>query len=117
VGAAVATPGFRLPARWIIHTVGPNLHAGQTDPELLASCFRESLGVAAGLGAESVAFPAISAGVYGWDPSDVASIAVDAVLEFDAGSAAGGVAAGLELVEFVLFNSSTAEVFRRAAGG
>lgn len=117
VGAAVATPGFRLPARWIIHTVGPNLHAGQTDPELLASCFRESLGVAAGLGAESVAFPAISAGVYGWDPSHVASIAVDAVLEFDAGSAAGGVAAGLELVEFVLFNSSTAEVFRRAAGG
>lgn len=122
VGAAVATPGFRLPARWIIHTVGPNLHAGQTDPELLASCFRESLGIAADLGAESVAFPAISAGVYGWNPSDVASIAVDAVLEFDAGSVArggaagGGAAAGLELVEFVLFNSSTAEVFRRAAG-
>src|SRR4051794_26154088 len=57
VGEAVATPGFRLPARWVIHTVGPNKYAGETDPRLLASCFRQSLNVAELLGIDSVAFP------------------------------------------------------------
>ena len=79
VGQAVATPAFDLPARWVIHTVGPNRHAGQTDPALLASCFTASLDVARGLGARTVAFPAVSAGVYGWDVRQVATIAVDAV--------------------------------------
>src|ERR687886_2054183 len=79
VGEAVATPGYDLPARWVIHTVGPNRHRGQTDPDLLASCFRRSLDVAAGLGARSVAFPAVSAGAYGWPVDDVARIAVTAV--------------------------------------
>ena len=73
VGDAVATLGFALPARWVIHTVGPNRHAGQTDPQLLASCFRRSLEVADELGVVSVAFPAISAGVYGWAADDVAT--------------------------------------------
>ena len=63
VGDAVATGAGELPARWVIHTVGPNRHAGQTDPALLASCFTRSLDVAAGLGARTVAFPAVSAGV------------------------------------------------------
>ena len=67
VGAAVVTPGFGLPAQWVIHTVGPNRHAGQTNPALLASCFTESLRIAEGLGVRSLAFPAVSAGVYGWD--------------------------------------------------
>src|SRR4051794_29110346 len=66
VGDAVATPGFALPARWVIHTVGPNRHAGETDPELLASCFRRSLDVASDVRARTVAFPAVSAGIYGW---------------------------------------------------
>ena len=79
VGDAVATGAGDLPARWVIHTVGPNRHAGQTDPALLASCFTRSLDVAAGLGACSVAFPAIGAGVYGWDVRDVARVAVAAV--------------------------------------
>jgi O-acetyl-ADP-ribose deacetylase len=105
VGQAVATPGFKLPARWVIHTVGPNRHAGQNDPELLASCFRESLKVAASLGAGSVAFPAISAGVYGWDPREVATVAFDAVSSSE-----------LELVEFVLFGAETTEVFRSVFG-
>ncbi|GAB3570489.1 O-acetyl-ADP-ribose deacetylase [Arthrobacter alkaliphilus] len=109
VGQAVATPGFNLPARWVIHTVGPNRHAGQTDPELLASCFRESLKVAASLGARSVAFPAISAGIYGWDAREVATIALDVVRRPD-------VSAGLELVEFVLFSAETTEVFRSVFG-
>ncbi|MCA4134402.1 O-acetyl-ADP-ribose deacetylase [Arthrobacter sp. M4] len=111
-GAAVATPGFRLPAQWVIHTVGPNLHAGQSDPKLLESCFRESLEIAADVGARSVAFPAISAGIYGWDPRDVATIAVDAVRSFERTRPDSGV----ELVEFVLFSSDTAEIFRVALG-
>lgn len=111
VGQAVATPGFNLPARWVIHTVGPNRHAGQTDPELLASCFRESLKVAASLGARSVAFPAISAGIYGWDAREVATVAFDTVRNVGAGGSAG-----LELVEFVLFSAETTEVFRSVFG-
>jgi O-acetyl-ADP-ribose deacetylase (regulator of RNase III) len=95
----------------VIHTVGPNRHAGQNDPELLASCFRESLKVAASLGADSVAFPAISAGIYGWDPREVATVAFDAVNRFDAVSSSE-----LELVEFVLFGAETTEVFRSVFG-
>ncbi|MDP9906784.1 MULTISPECIES: O-acetyl-ADP-ribose deacetylase [Arthrobacter] len=111
VGQAVATPGFKLPARWVIHTVGPNRHAGQNDPELLSSCFRESLKVAASLGASSVAFPAISAGVYGWDAREVAAVALDAVSRLDVESSSG-----LELVEFVLFSAETTDVFRSVFG-
>ncbi|WP_129785116.1 O-acetyl-ADP-ribose deacetylase [Promicromonospora panici] len=76
VGDAVATPAFDLPASWVIHTVGPNLHRGQDDPALLASCFTRSLDVAAELDVRSVAFPAVSAGAYGWPTADVARIAV-----------------------------------------
>ena len=63
VGDAVATPGGNLRAQWVIHTVGPNRHRGQTDPALLASCFTRSLEVAREVGARSIAFPAVSAGV------------------------------------------------------
>jgi O-acetyl-ADP-ribose deacetylase (regulator of RNase III) len=113
VGAAVATPGFRLPARWVIHTVGPNRNAGQTDPALLASCFRESLGLAETLGARSVAFPAVSAGVYGWDAREVAETAFDAVSSF----AASRPDSGVELVEFVLFSDAMVEAFREVREG
>lgn len=110
VGAAVVTPGFRLPARWVIHTVGPNRHAGQTDPALLASCFRESLIT---VGARSVAFPAISAGIYGWDAREVAEVAFDAVGSFSSASSEGAARdGGLELVEFVLFSADTTAIFR-----
>lgn len=115
VGAAVATPAFRLAAHWVIHTVGPNRHAGQTDPALLASCFRESLKVAAGLGAQSIAFPAISAGIYGWDSRQVAEVAFDAVSTFSPTSSVGAASdSGLELVEFVLFSEETTAVFLAA---
>ena len=106
VGEAVATPGFGLPARWVVHTVGPNRHAGQTDPALLASCFRRPLQLTAELGASTVAFPAVSAGVYGWDVEDVAEIAVRAVR--------GREEAGVELVRFVLFSQPALEAFRTA---
>ncbi|MCP1412461.1 O-acetyl-ADP-ribose deacetylase [Paenarthrobacter sp. A20] len=117
VGAAVATPGFQLPAQWVVHTVGPNRHAGQTDPALLASCFNESLKVAARLGARTVAFPAISAGVYGWDARQVADVAFDAVRSFSSSSSAGGASgSSLTLVEFVLFSEDTTAAFRSAFG-
>ena len=104
VGQAVATPGFRLPVRWVIHTVGPNRHAGQTDPALLESCFRRSLEIADELGARSVAFPAISAGIYGWDPEAVARIAF---------KAAAGHDGDVVEVRFVLFSDRLAGVFRQ----
>ena len=107
VGQAVATPGFLLPARWIIHTVGPNRHAGQTDPALLETCFRRSLEVADELEAGSVAFPAISAGIYGWDPVDVARTAFRAVADYDG---------GVQQVRFVLFSDRVAGVFREVHG-
>lgn len=80
-GDAKATPGFALPARWIIHTVGPVWRGGDAGEEaVLASCYRRSLEVADELGAASIAFPAISTGVYGF-PSDLAAaIAVRTVL-------------------------------------
>lgn len=112
VGAAVATPGFRLPATWVVHTVGPNRHAGQTNPALLASCFTESLRIAEGLGARSVAFPAVGAGVYGWDARQVAQVALDAVRGY-AGRSREPV---VDLVEFVLFSDEMAEIFRDVLG-
>lgn len=80
-GAAGWTDAGDLPCRWVIHVVGPNRNAGQTDPDLLASCYREALRVADELGATSLALPLVSAGVYGWDPHDAARIAVRALGE------------------------------------
>lgn len=108
VGDAVATGAGDLPARWVVHTVGPNRHAGQTDPALLASCFTSSLRVAAGLGASSVAFPAVSAGVFGWDVAEVARVAVSAV------RSAADDGSSVELVRFVLFGAPALAAFERA---
>ncbi len=81
-GDAKATPGFELPATWVVHTVGPVWRGGdEGEPELLASCYRRSLEVATDLGATTVAFPAISTGVYGYPPEPAAEIAVATVGE------------------------------------
>lgn len=81
-GEAKITPGFRLPAQWIIHTVGPVWRGGGHDePALLASCYRESLARAAEVDARSVAFPAISTGIYGYPIRAAASIAVQTVID------------------------------------
>lgn len=105
VGDAVATGAYELPARFVIHTVGPNRHRGQSDPALLASCFDRSLDVAAEIGARSVAFPAISAGVYGWDADEVARIAWQTVAPR---------AETFEVVRFVLFGDRLLTAFERA---
>ena len=75
-GGAGWTTAGKLPARWVIHVVGPNRNAGQTDPEQLASCYRNALAVADELGARTLASPLVSAGVYGWPLDDAARIAV-----------------------------------------
>jgi O-acetyl-ADP-ribose deacetylase (regulator of RNase III) len=107
-GAAIATPGFQLAARWVIHTVGPNRRAGQTNPALLVSCFSESLRLADTLDAGSLAFPAVGGGVYGWSGRQVAEAAYDAVTGFGASHPSSA----LELVEFVLFSPDVEEAFR-----
>ena len=76
-GEAGWTTGHRLAARWVIHVVGPNHRAGETDRHLLVSCYANALRVADEIGAESVAFPLVSAGVYGWPRDDAIAAAVD----------------------------------------
>lgn len=101
-GQAVATTAGRLPARWVIHTVGPVWAKSEDRSELLASCYRESLRVADDLGARTVAFPAISTGVYGWPMEGAARIAVETVRETET---------AVEEVRFVLFDKQAFAVF------
>jgi O-acetyl-ADP-ribose deacetylase (regulator of RNase III) len=76
-GDAGWTTAGDLPARWVIHVVGPNRHAGQTDRGLLTSCYRRALEVADELGARTVAFPLVSAGIYGWPKDDAVAAALE----------------------------------------
>jgi O-acetyl-ADP-ribose deacetylase (regulator of RNase III) len=76
-GKAGWTTGGRLPARWVIHVVGPNYTAGERDRSLLTSCYSGALAVADELGALSVAFPLVSAGIYGWPRADAIRAAVE----------------------------------------
>ncbi|WP_328421471.1 O-acetyl-ADP-ribose deacetylase [Streptomyces sp. NBC_00443] len=106
-GQAVATTAGELDARWVIHTVGPVWAATEDRSELLASCYRESLRVADELGARTVAFPAISTGIYGWPMDDGARIAVATVRAAQT---------SVEEVRFVLFDKAAYEEFARQAG-
>ncbi len=82
-GEARITPGFNLPARYVIHTVGPVWRGGNdNEPDLLESCYRQSLGLAAEHDCRSVAFPAISCGVYGYPLEQAAAVAVSTVQHF-----------------------------------
>lgn len=106
-GQAVATTAGRLDARWVIHTVGPVHQVSGSDPALLASCYKESLRVADELGARTVAFPAISTGVYRWPMDDAARIAVETVRNTPT---------AVEEVRFVLFDDRAYEAFARQLG-
>ncbi|MDH6588244.1 O-acetyl-ADP-ribose deacetylase (regulator of RNase III) [Streptomyces sp. SAI-133] len=101
-GRAVATTAGDLDARWVIHTVGPRWSREEDRSELLASCYRESLRVADELGARTVAFPAVSAGIYGWPIDDAARIAVRTVRETET---------AVEEVRFVLFDEKAYHAF------
>lgn len=118
-GMAAATTAGRLEARWVIHTVGPVWAKTIDHSEQLASAYRESLLLAAELGATSVAFPAISAGIYGWPMTDAARIAIEttrAVIAAGSGRTGSGGTGSIELVRFVLFGDAAYGAFERAVG-
>jgi O-acetyl-ADP-ribose deacetylase (regulator of RNase III) len=103
-GDAKATPGFRLPARWIIHAVGPVWHGGDSgEPDLLASAYRRSLAVADEIGARSVAFPAISTGIYGYPLDAATDIAVRTCRDADT---------DVDLIRFVCFDDRTLKAYQ-----
>jgi O-acetyl-ADP-ribose deacetylase len=107
-GKAVATTAGELPARWVIHTVGPVYSAAEDRSELLASCHRESLKVADELGARSLAFPVISTGVYGYPVSEAAPVAIATVRD---------AATEVEDVRFVLFDAESYRAFEAVLRG
>jgi O-acetyl-ADP-ribose deacetylase (regulator of RNase III) len=107
-GDAKATTGGELPARWVIHAVGPVWRGGEAgEPELLASAHRRSLEVATRLGARTVAFPAISCGIYGYPPERAAPVALGAVRPL---------LDGFDEVRFVFLGEDLRDVFAAAAG-
>jgi O-acetyl-ADP-ribose deacetylase len=112
-GDARTTPGYQLPAQWVIHAVGPVWHGGDAgEAELLACCYRRALAEADRVCARSVAFPAISTGVYGYPAEAAATIAVDTVRSTPT---------AVERVRFVCFDEETAATYRQlvsaATGG
>lgn len=95
-GDAGWTTAGDLPARWVIHTVGPNYRAGQQNRELLVSCYRRALEVADELGVRTLAVPLISAGIYGWPRHDAIAAAIDTLAAADT---------GVEQARLVAFNA------------
>ena len=105
-GDAKATTGGRLPAHWVIHAVGPRWRGGENgEPELLASAHRRALEVARELGARTVAFPAISCGIYGYPPELAAPVAVGAARELEG---------DFDLIRFVFLDDALRDVFATA---
>ena len=104
-GQAVATTAGDLPARWVIHTVGPTYSRFEDRSDLLRSCFTRSLEVADELGAKSVAFPAVATGVYRYPLDEAATIALEAV---------ASAKTGVETVRFVLYGDEALDAFESA---
>jgi O-acetyl-ADP-ribose deacetylase (regulator of RNase III) len=106
-GDAKSTPGFRLPAKWVFHTVGPVWNGGNRNEDgLLASCYRKCLELAREHGVRFIAFPAISTGVYSFPPERAAAIAIQTVrADVDE--------SGVEQVQFVCFNDETLRIYDR----
>ena len=106
-GDAKATPGFHLPAKWVFHAVGPVWQGGGHDEdELLASCYRRCLALAKQHQVRSIAFPAISTGVYHFPPNRAARIAIQTVREHVGRS-------GVEVVQFVCFSAETLAIYKQ----
>jgi O-acetyl-ADP-ribose deacetylase (regulator of RNase III) len=110
-GDAKATPGFRIPARWIFHAVGPVWRGGShNEDQLLASCYRRSLELAREHRVRSIAFPAISTGIYGFPPKRAAEIALRTVREHADEN-------GVSTVDFVCFNEETLAIYEQFLNG
>jgi O-acetyl-ADP-ribose deacetylase (regulator of RNase III) len=108
-GGAVATTGGNLPSRFVIHTVGPVWHGGtHGEPDLLASAYARALDEAVRVGARTVAFPAISTGIYGYPLEAATAVAVEAVRNWKGD--------GIDLVRFVCFDERTFDAYRSALG-
>ncbi|MFC4067240.1 O-acetyl-ADP-ribose deacetylase [Actinoplanes subglobosus] len=108
VGQAVATTAGRLPATWVVHTVGPVFSADEDRSDLLRACYANSLRVADELGAETIAFPLISAGVYRWPVDDAVRQALTVLRAAEPEH--------IRLATLVLFGAGTAATARRVAG-
>jgi len=109
VGEAKVTKGYQLPSRWVIHTVGPHWRGGNDgEPDLLASCYRNSLARADEIGAQSVAFPAISTGIYGYPAQLAARIAVTAARSTDN---------RVGLIRFICFDQESFDAYSSALDG
>ncbi|HYZ13262.1 MAG TPA: O-acetyl-ADP-ribose deacetylase [Actinomycetota bacterium] len=106
-GQAVATTAGELPSQWVIHTVGPVYDRVDEPAQLLATCHAEALRVADELGAKTVAFPAISTGVFGYPVQEAASVAIQSVR---------GARTSVHEVRFVLFDGEALDAFQRALG-
>jgi O-acetyl-ADP-ribose deacetylase len=106
-GDAKATPGFHLPAKWVFHAVGPAWQGGgRNEDDLLANCYKRCLELAKTHQVTTIAFPAISTGVYHFPPKRAAHIAIDTVREFVEES-------GVEVVRFVCFNEETLAIYEQ----
>ena len=106
-GDAVVTSGYELPAQWVVHTVGPIWHGGGNgEPQLLRRCYVRSLEVASGVKATSIAFPAISTGLYAYPKEEAARIAVDTVRST-------APALHIELVRFVCFSPGDLSIYQQ----
>lgn len=106
-GDAGWTTGGDLAARWVIHVVGPNYNAGERDRSLLTSCYRRALEVADELGARSVAFPLVSAGIYGWPREDAVDAAVQTLRD---------TTTSVEVARIVAFGRSAYDLVRSRLG-
>ncbi len=107
-GEARITPGFKLPARWVIHTVGPVWNGGDRgEPALLESCYRQSLELARERGARSVAFPSISTGAYGYPKREAAKVAVGVMRRYES---------DFDRIIACCFSEEDAETYRRILG-
>lgn len=107
-GDAGWTTAGEMPARWVIHVVGPNFRAGQTDRSLLVSCYRRALAVADEIGASTVAFPLVSSGIYGWPRADAIAAAVETLT---------GTPTDVVEARIVALDERTVDAVRRALAG